>query len=121
MIRYLVFFIACMGCPKPTPGTVEPGHVGVVQCGTSAVQKCAPGAVPAVNECLFGQSEIVTCLLGLIQPAGCITYEVVACLTRHEGAAAERAYAANPDDVRDRRRALRAAEFLDKTGAKFAP
>jgi hypothetical protein len=118
MIRYLLFFIACMGCPKPVPGT--PPRPGIVQCGTKAVEKCAPGALPGVNECLAGQSEIVTCLLGLIQPAGCITYEVVACLTRHEGAAAERAYQANPDDLRDRRRAIRAAEFIDKTGAKFA-
>jgi hypothetical protein len=114
------FLMALTACPKPTPGTVEPGHPGIVQCGASAVEKCAPGAVPAVNECLAGTSEIVGCLLGLIQPAGCITYEVIACLTRHEGAAAERAYAANPDDVRDKRRAARAKEFLDKTGAKFA-
>lgn len=122
MIRFvaaIAIAIACIACPHPVPGTVEP-HPGIVQCGTNAVQKCAPGAVPAVNGCLAGTSEIVSCLLGLIQPAGCITYEVIACLTRHEGRAAERAYAANPDDTRDRRRAMRAAEFLEKTGATFA-
>ena len=121
MIRFvLLIVIACMGCPKPTPGTVEPGHPGIVECGTNAVERCAPSALPAVNECISGQSDVVSCLLGLIQPAGCITYEVIACLTRHEGAAAQGAYAANPDDTRDKRRAARAKEFLDKTGAKFA-
>jgi hypothetical protein len=116
ILTLVLFFPAC---PHPVPGTVEP-HPGIVQCGTEAISRCAPGAVPAVNECLAGTGEITSCLLGLIQPAGCITYEVIACLTRHEGAAAERAFEANPADVRDQRRAARAQEFLDKTGAQFA-
>lgn len=105
-----------LACPKP-PGPVS--HPNPVQCASAAIQKCAPGALPAVNECLSGSGDVTDCLLGLIQPAGCITYETIACLVRHEGSAAEHAYQANPDNTRDRWRAERAREFLTKTGAKF--
>lgn len=105
-------------CPKPIPGPVT--HPGIVQCATMAVQQCAPGALPAVNECLSGNGDVTQCLLGLIQPAGCVTFEVIACLTRHEGAAADHAFKANPDDALDFKRSKRAKEFLEKSGAKFA-
>lgn len=105
------------GCPKPPPGPGEP-H-GIVQCGTEAVQACAPSALPAVNGCLSGTGDVTSCLLGLIQPVGCITYEVVACLVRHEGSAAEHAWQANPEDTRDHWRAQRAKEFLEGQRVKF--
>jgi hypothetical protein len=63
---------------------------------------------------------VTSCLIGLIQPAGCVTYETVACLVRHEGAAAEHASQANPDDTRDARRAARAKAFLTGQGVQFA-
>lgn len=113
----LVVLLDLAGCPKPgPPGT--PTH-GVIQCATEAIQKCAPGALPAVSECLSGESDVTACLLGLIQPAGCITYQVVACLVRHEGSAADHAAQANPADAIDVRRARRAKEFLTETGAQF--
>jgi hypothetical protein len=112
-----VLAVLALACPRPQPPGV-PTH-GIVQCGTEAIQKCAPGALPAVNECLSGQGDVTDCLLGLIMPAGCVTYEVVACLVRHEGAAADHAAQANPADALDVRRARRAREFLAKTGAQF--
>jgi hypothetical protein len=122
LAAYLV--IGCLAlffpaCPKPPPGPVEP-HPTVVECGTNAVAKCAPSALPAVNECLAGTGDVVSCLLGLIQPAGCVTFEVIACLVRHEGAAARQAFELNPTDVRDQRRAARAQEFINKTGTQFS-
>lgn len=112
--------IAVTACPRPPPGPGEPQpHPGVLECGSRAVEACAPGALPGVNGCLAGTGDVTDCLLGLIKPVGCVTYGVVACLTRHEGAAAEHAYRANPEDTRDHWRAQRAREFLLKTGAQF--
>jgi len=117
VVLYAALVVAIAACPRPQP---QPGPAhGIVECGAKAVQACAPGALPAVNECLSGTGDVTTCLLGLIQPAGCVTYEVVACLVRHEGQAAEHAYQANPKDTRDRWRADRAKEFLERTGAQF--
>lgn len=107
--------VAIVACPKPPPGPGTP-H-GIVECGAQAVQACAPGALPAVNECLSGTGPVVPCLLGKI--GGCVTYDVLACLVRHEGSAASAAYQANPEDTRDHWRAQRAREFLERTGAKF--
>lgn len=103
------------GCPKPTPGPVGP-HPSVIQCGIEAVSKCAPQALPAVNECLSGAADPNACLLGLIQPGGCLTFAVIACLVGHEGAAADRAAAANPDDARDALIGNRARDFLGSQG-----
>src|SRR4051794_33018375 len=112
-----VFAVAA--CPKPPPGPGEP-RPSVIACGTAAVEKCAPQALPAVNECLSGTGDVTSCLLSLIQPAGCVTYETVACLVRHEGAAAEHASQANSGDTRDARRAARAREFISKQGVQFS-
>lgn len=106
-------------CPHPGPGPVTPG--GVISCGAEAVQSCAAGALPAVNECLAGTSNVTDCLLALIQPVGCITHDVIACLVRHEGAAAEHASQANAADKRDARIAARAREYLQGQGVQFAP
>jgi hypothetical protein len=104
-------------CPKPTPD----GGIGqrIVHCGSEAVQNCAPGALPAVNGCLTGTGDVTACVLSLIQPAGCVTYEVVACLVRHEGEAATAAYSANHSDTRDAWRSARAREFLENTKPEF--
>jgi hypothetical protein len=120
-LTVLVAALSVTACPHPGPGPGEPG-VGskIVHCGTDAVAKCAPGAMPAVNECLAGTSDITSCLMSLIQPAGCVTYEVIACLTRREGTASRRAADANPDDTVSKRKASRAEEFLSKQGVQFA-
>lgn len=115
----IVLVLVFGGCPHPGPGPVTPG--GVISCGAEAVQSCAPSALPAVNECLAGTSNVTSCLLGLIQPVGCITREVIACLVQHEGGAAEHASKANPADKRDARIAVRAREYLEGQGVKFAP
>lgn len=112
-----IALLACSGCPHPGPGPGEPGKV--IKCATGAVQACAPEALPAVNGCLAGAGDVVACILSLIQPAGCITYEVVSCLVRHEGAAAAAAARENPEDGVDVRRAARAKEFLARQGVTF--
>jgi hypothetical protein len=118
--RFALLLFLVAGCPKPSPGVEAGPHPGVVQCGTNAVEKCAPSALPAVNGCLTGRGDITSCLISLIHPAACWTYEVVVCLTRHEGAAAQRAYDLNPQDTRDGWRAQRAKEFLDKQQVQFS-
>jgi hypothetical protein len=115
----LVVALASSACPHPTPGPVEPGPGKVISCGTQAIQSCAPGALPAVNGCLAGIGDIVSCLIGLIQPAGCLTYEVISCLVRHEGSAAATAASKNPDDTVDKRRAARAQEFITRQKLQF--
>ena len=117
--RMIAMMCLLAACPKPGPGPGQPPAPGVVQCSADAVQKCAAQALPAVNECLSGQGDITVCLIGLIQPAGCITYEVVVCLTRHEGAASMHAFEENVNDSRDAWRANRAREFLDKQQVRF--
>jgi hypothetical protein len=118
-LGFVLLVIVLGACPKPPP--TGPGQPpGPVQCGTQAVEKCAAQAVPSVNDCLSGMSDIQSCLIGLIRPAGCLTYEVVACVTRHEGDAARAASRENPGDTRDARRAARAKEYLDKQGVTFA-
>lgn len=121
LLALLLAAFALTACPKPTPGPGGPTPVkGVIECAVDAVQSCAPSALPAVNSCLAGHGDVTSCLLGLIQPVGCVTYEVVACLVNHEGAAASTAARANPDNTRDARVAQRAREFLDGQGIRFA-
>jgi hypothetical protein len=115
----LVTAAACTGCPHPGPGPVEPGPGKVISCGTAAIQACAPEALPAVNGCLAGAGDIVTCLVGLIKPTGCLTYEVISCLVRHEGSAAAKAASANPADTVDTRRAARAKEYIERQQIQF--
>lgn len=107
------------GCPHPNPAPNAP-HPDVIQCGTQAVQTCAPQTLPAVNECLSGTGDVTACLLGLVKPGGCLAYEVIACLVKHEGSAANAAWQANAGDLRDQLRAARAKEFLEGQHVTFA-
>lgn len=118
-----------LGCPKPTPGPGEPHAGGPLHCGTQAISACAPKALPVIYSCLDGTGDATACLMGLIAPVGCAAYEVVACLVRGEGAKAEHmAQAETPTAVGVMgqvgpaywRRAARAKEFLEKTGAHFS-
>jgi hypothetical protein len=118
-LLFLIAAVACSGCPHPGPGPVEPGPGKIISCGTAAIEACAPQALPAVNGCLAGTGDIVSCLVGLIQPTGCLTYEVISCLVRHEGSAAAKAASANPADAVDTRRAARAKEYLERQQIRF--
>jgi hypothetical protein len=110
----IVIAALCLGCqPKPAGGGGL-GSPGVVSCGTKAVGDHAVDALPGVNRCLGGDGDVMACLLGLVQPALGIVLETVACVTKHEGAAAHAAAQANPGDTMDLHRANRAREFLGK-------
>lgn len=113
----LLLSLTVTACPHPGPNPGEPGKI--VKCGTTAIQTCASEVLPAVNECLAGVSDVTSCLLGLIKPTSCLSYEVIACLVRHEGAAAHEAAALNPRDIVDAQRAARSEEFLAKQSVKF--
>lgn len=115
----LVLALALSACPKPIPEPGEPTKPNVITCGVNAIQQCAPEALPAVNACLAGMDDIVTCVIGLIKPGTCLVYETLVCVLRHEGSAAALAAKANPDNTLDARRAARAKEFLERTGAQF--
>lgn len=105
-------------CPHPPPTPITPGKV--INCLTQAVEQNAPTLVPLVNQCLQG-GDVEACLLGLVKPGIGVGIDVIDCVVRHEGAAAEHASRANPADTRDIRIAANAKAFLDKQGVEFAP
>lgn len=70
----LPLLLILTGCPRP--GGI-PGPT-VVQCGTAAIESCASEVAGPVLACLQ-QPTVSTCLVGLIQPAGCLAYNSVAC------------------------------------------
>lgn len=105
------------GCPRPAPGQPP----GPVSCALGAVEACAPQVIPLVNECLMGSGDVVACVLAIPKAITCAIYDVLACVVRDQGDRATAAYKANPADTRDHWRAQRAAEFLSRTGAQFAP
>lgn len=113
----VVVLLSLAACPKPTPGTDGPRPP--VACAVKAVEGCAPQVLGLVNECLAAEGDTVPCLLGVTKIVGCATWEIIACVVRHEGDAAARASARNPNDLVDHRRAIRAQDFLDRTGARF--
>lgn len=115
----VVVALSFLACPKPTPpGPGEPKPPA--QCSGHLIEQCAPQVLPLVNECLAGNGDTVGCVLAITRVVGCATYEILACVVRHEGDAAKAASSRNPGDLVDHRRAVRAQEFLDKTGARFA-
>lgn len=114
-VAFVVIALLFQACPRPTG---EPPRQPAV-CSGHLIEECAPLALPLVGECLAAASDVVPCILGITRIVGCATYEILACVVRHEGSAAEHAYQANPQDTRDHWRAQRAREFLERTGAKF--
>ena len=115
MRTFLLVLVLAAGCPRPIPG--QPPNTGqrIVKCATDAIQACAPQVLPAVNECLSGSGAVTDCLLGLIKPGTCVTYEVVACLVKHEGDAAARIRGSARDNIV----AARAADFIALQGIVF--
>lgn len=114
LASFALTFSAC----TPKPGQ-EGGPPKIVDCGVKAVTDHAIDALPGVNRCLSGTSSITDCLLGLVQPALGITFDTIACVTRHEGAAASAA-AQTSGGERDARRAARAKEFLEGQRVRFS-
>lgn len=125
-MRYLALLLL-VGCPRPADG---PPTSVPIRCGTQAIADCGPAALPAVDMCLDGAGDITACLMGLVRPVGCVTYEVIACLVRGEGnkaehmvqteTAAPKMGVMGPAGSVNWHRAERAKEFLSRTGAKFA-
>jgi hypothetical protein len=121
--KLLALFVFCsLGCqPKPGSGPGL-GKPGLISCATEVAADRAVDFLGPVNGCLAGESDIQSCLLGLVQPAVGATLAVIGCLTKHEGAAARSAAEANPFNDRDKRRAARAGEFLgamEQRGYRF--
>jgi hypothetical protein len=116
----LPLFLLLAACPKPPPGPGEP-HPQPVNCIPGMIAACAPVVIPLINECLAGAGDVVPCVLGITKVAGCATYEILACVVRARGGEAARSAQANPADTRDARMADRAKEYLERTGATFAP
>lgn len=117
-IYLVITLVLVASCPKPTPGPGTPPPTPAV-CSGHLLEQCAPQVLPLVGECLAATSDVVGCVLAITRVVGCATYEILACVVRHEGSAASAAYQANPEDTRDHWRAQRAREFLERTGAKF--
>jgi len=115
--------------PVPGPGEPQPHASAPIRCGTEAVESCASSALPGIYACLDGTGDATACLLGLVRPVGCALYETIACLVRGEGSKAEQLAQAERSGPAmgalgaagsvNWRRAERAREFLEKTGAKF--
>jgi hypothetical protein len=114
LVGTLLVLLVC-ACPHPTG---EPPRQPAI-CSGNLIEECAPLVLPLVGECLAARSDVVPCILGITKVVGCASYEILACVVRHEGSAANAAWQANPQDSRDHWRAARAKEFLEKTGAKF--
>lgn len=118
VIFFLLSLLLFPGCPKPIPGT---GGEPPAKCSGHLLEQCGPLALPLVNECLVGDTDVVACILGITKLVGCATYEILACVVKNQGDAAAASYKANPLDTRDHWRAQRAQDFLTKTHASFAP
>lgn len=102
------------GCHLPKPGSPT-DHA--IRCGIDAIQSHAIEAVPCVNTCLADTHDVFACLAACAVPAAGITSDVIACVTRDQGAEFAAAASLNPDDVRSFRAADRAHAYLQ--GVKF--
>lgn len=112
--------ILALGCTPRTGGGEPTGPSKIVSCGGEALAHCAPDMLGPTNECLAGSGDIVSCLMGFTRPAACAGLDIVACMVRHEGAAAKAAAASNPNNTVDARRSARAEEFLRRKNVAFA-
>jgi hypothetical protein len=124
-----VALAACAHQPPPAPGEPPPPP-SRIHCGTEALEVCAPAVLSGIYGCIDGTDDIVSCLMGsVVKPLPCAAFEVVACLVRGEGAKAEHLAQAEasspirgvmgPAGSTSWRRAARAKQFLERTGAKF--
>ncbi len=117
------FAIACFvaaavfatSCRLPPPGTT--GRK-LIDCATDAVKQNGIGLIAPVNTCLTG-GDVQSCLLGLINPAAGITYDVLACVVRREGAEFAAAEAINANDTRSRRGATSARQWIAAEQIEF--
>jgi hypothetical protein len=120
MNRYLVVALLFLAsaCPKPPP-TGQSVTPVKVKCVEPIIDACGAQVVPLVDTCLTGTMDVVPCILEIAKAVGCATYQTLACVTRRRGSVAEHTFVAMPESSRDRWRAQRARDFLEKTGATF--
>lgn len=114
----LALLVSVLAC-NPKPGQQPPTARGMIDCGSQAIVNRAPDLLPGVNQCLGGSGDITMCLVGLAGASVGVVADTVACLARHEGAAAASAAKENPFNEADKRRAARAREFLEKNDIRF--
>jgi hypothetical protein len=113
-----VVLLLSSSCHRPAGPGGDPGDTGLLNCAVQSVVDHWPTVLPLVNKCLVNQSvDVVTCLLGAIDPAVGITEGIIACVTR--SSAASYHDAANHGDETAARAAARADLFLHRY--KFAP
>jgi hypothetical protein len=110
-------------CPHPAPGPapVDP-HPGLIACGAKGVADCVPQIASLVTGCLDGTQDVSACLWAIPTVVTCAGFEALACATRRAGSAAEHAAQAEGPVAgagASWRRAARAKDFLQRTGAKF--
>jgi len=126
-----IWLLSLTSCRRPVPGPGEPqASAPKIHCGTEAVEACAPSLLSGINDCINSNDDVTACIMmSVVRPVGCAVFEVVACLVRGEGAKAEHLAQAERSGPAmgalgaagsvNWRRAERAREFLEKTGAKF--
>ncbi len=102
-------------CRLPPPGTT--GRK-LIDCSVDAVKRQAIGLIAPVNTCLTG-GDARACLLGLINPAAGVTLDVIACVTRREGAEFAAAELINPADKGSARAADNARAFIAAEQIEF--
>lgn len=114
----VIAWVAIASCRLPPP---DSGVGRVIDCGSEAVQKRWPAVLAPLNSCLTGAAAGVSgCLLGLINPAAGVTYDVIVCLTRQQGSTFAHAAQANPKDRVSAQAAENARRFLDEQKVVFA-
>jgi hypothetical protein len=140
-VKTLLVAVACIAafiwllgmltsCRHPLPGPGEPqASAPKIHCGTEAVEACAPSLLSGINDCINSNDDVTACIMmSVVKPVGCAVFEVVACLVRGEGSKAEHLAQAErssgvgimgPAGSVNWRRAERAKEFLERSGAKF--
>lgn len=122
----LLLITTLFACPRPQPGPGEPHAAGPIHCVAGATG--AGAALAGVLGCLDGDGDATACLLDLVR-LGVAAYDTVACLVRGEGSKAQQTAQAErsspamgvlgPAGSTSWRRAARAKDFLERTGAKF--
>lgn len=123
MLAFLALFAAFVGLPACNHQTPEPGSPpsGIIACGSEAVTRCAPQALPAVNTCLSNPGDWQACLIGLIPTVACGSEAILACVVRDVGSKASASAQINPADTVSARQAQRAREWIASRGYTFGP
>ena len=95
----------CAGCPSP----LAPGKI--VDCAGAECRAHCPEMAAQVTACLVSK-DVASCLTGLIVPALGISYDVIACVVRQQGASANANVMAKSTSVDDSKIANAAREWM---------